>query len=790
MDLHATNVSAWSFKSDLFGGNIIAHRDSLNFGSLEELAGDLGVTNLRYPGGSLTEYYFDISQPDAATATHRESGEIVDFVSLSSFAEMASEIGASATIVIPTARFLSVARDPTGNRRPSFDETELREFVRDTLTGEYGPLLVDAFEIGNEYWGSGQMSAREYGRLAGEMAVIINDEIAQINSIHGWGMEPDVVIQVGANHSHSDLREVFRNMPTEQVLQILTNDYGVENAHTAANNDGSFNWGILNNLILLSELQHAGAEAAVSGVVFHLYSKEPDLPNQREYNFWLIDTFWKPVFAELAIYVSEWNVSGVTGFRERGQDYGLFQASEMIQILEEMASRDVVSANVWPLLQNTANALSYGRVYDGLSFPGAVYAELSGRLEGFQALDLTPGDGEADEVEMQTDGYNLHAYVSENALELVLFSSGEGSRNVELDLSAILSNYDASRATSLAYLPGEAIGDSSASFGRSSESGWSDPGDLSVSHMLMNGEAVFLSFEGAVFTPAIASQIINVPVSPDPWSESSDGQHLVGGENSDLVHGHEGDDRIYGQAGNDTLDGGPGADTIAGSHGADVLRGGEGNDSLGGGAGHDSITAGYGSDTVGGGQDNDTVLGGSGNDVVAGGAGNDSLHGDDHSDEIGGGAGDDWVSGDAGHDNLGGGYGNDTLYGSSGHDRIGGGTGADLIFGGSGNDFLAGGSGRDELWGGNEDDTLNGGNGDDTLIGGGGADVFLFNEGPGIGHDRIEDFEMGVDLIRFAGIQRYSLDISHSGRDLLIETGSGSVTLVDLGPATLDEILV
>lgn len=756
-------------------------------GRLLELATDLGVTNLRYPGGSLTEWYFDISQPDAATATHRESGEVVDFVSLSSFAEMASEIGAGATIVIPTARFLSVARDSTGNRWPNFDEAELRKFVRDTLTGEYGELLVKAFEIGNEYWGSGQMSAREYGRLAGEMAVIIDDEIGQLSSSRGLGTEPDVVIQVGANHSHSDLREVFGDMPTEQALRLLSNDYGVEDARMALSNGDNFNWGVLNNIILLSELQHAGAEAAVSGVVFHLYSKEPDLPNQREYNFWLIDTFWKPIFGELATYVTEWNVSGVTGFRAREQDYGLFQASEMMQVLEEMASRDVTSANVWPLLQNTANALSYGQVYDELSFPGAVYSELSDRLEGFRALDLSPGDGEADDVEMQADGYSLHAYIAEDAIELVLFSAGEGNCNVQLDLSAILSDYDASRLTSLAYLPGEAMGDSSASFGRSSESNWSDPGDLSVSYVLKNGEAVFITFQGAVFKPAIAAQIVP-RASSDPLYGSLDGQHLVGGESADLIHGHGGDDGIYGQAGNDTLHGGPGADTLAGSHGADVLWAGDGNDILGGGSGHDSIAADNGSDTVGGGQDNDTVLGGSGNDVIAGGAGNDSLHGNDHSDEIGGGAGNDWVSGDAGDDDIGGGYGDDTLYGSSGYDRIGGGTGADLLFGGAGNDFLAGGSGSDELWGGNGDDTLNGGSGNDTLIGVGGADVFVFNEGAGIGHDRIENFEIGVDLLHFAGIQRSFLEITYSGRDLLIETGSGSVTLVDLGPTTLDEI--
>ncbi|MEM7489076.1 MAG: type I secretion protein, partial [Pseudomonadota bacterium] len=48
-----------------FGGNFLANRDQIGEdGTTDELIAELGVTSLRYPGGSLTEHYFDISNPD------------------------------------------------------------------------------------------------------------------------------------------------------------------------------------------------------------------------------------------------------------------------------------------------------------------------------------------------------------------------------------------------------------------------------------------------------------------------------------------------------------------------------------------------------------------------------------------------------------------------------------------------------------------------------------------------------------------------------------------------------
>ncbi|MCV2870153.1 hypothetical protein OEW28_16100 [Defluviimonas sp. WL0002] len=187
------------------------------------------------------------------------------------------------------------------------------------------------------------------------------------------------------------------------------------------------------------------------------------------------------------------------------------------------------------------------------------------------------------------------------------------------------------------------------------------------------------------------------------------------------------DDQVYGDQGNNTLDGGTGNDVIYGRGGNDWLLGRAGNDLVDGGDG------------------NDILLGGPGADRFVGGAGTDRVHYGDSAvglvadlmtpaNNTGIAAGDTY----SGIENLQGSQGNDTLRGDGGDNMILGARGDDLIYGRGGNDFLVGLDGND---------TLFGMSGDDTLEGGAGADTFVFEPGNGI--DRVKDFQVGQDVLRF-----------------------------------------
>ncbi|MEO0682554.1 MAG: hypothetical protein AAF192_19305 [Pseudomonadota bacterium] len=113
----------------------------------------------------------------------------------------------------------------------------------------------------------------------------------------------------------------------------------------------------------------------------------------------------------------------------------------------------------------------------------------------------------------------------------------------------------------------------------------------------------------------------------------------------------------------------------------------------------------------------------------------------------------------------------DAIRGYDGADKIRGRAGADRIEGDNGADVLKGERGDDAVKGGAGSDVIVGGRGNDRLIGGKGRDEFRFNVGSD--EDRIVDFEVGRDKLKFAnGADSFSdLDLTQRGDNLLIGYG-------------------
>ncbi len=222
-----------------------------------------------------------------------------------------------------------------------------------------------------------------------------------------------------------------------------------------------------------------------------------------------------------------------------------------------------------------------------------------------------------------------------------------------------------------------------------------------------------------------------------------------------------------------------GADTLTGTAANDVIDAGGGSDVVRGGGGNDLILGGAGEDQLYGDAGRDTIEGGSGADRLFGGAGNDIIYGDASNDLIYGGSGSDFLHGGADNDRLYGDGGNDTLIGESGNDKLFGGNGLDLLEGGAGKDTLDGGGGRD---------TLAGGLGEDLMTGGAGADIFVFEDR--MNHDRVTDFQDGLDLLDVSGwgfLDLSALTITQIGTATEIRVNAGnSVTLDNVDAALID----
>lgn len=460
LDLSNSGFAGTPATFDMFGGNILATRDDLSSESqFSELVDRLGLTSIRYPGGSLTEQYFDISHPDQPVVSN-DNGSSRPFIPLSDVMHYADENSLSVTIVLPTRNFLSDDVDQNGDRFPNLDEASLRSFVGDLVDGKYGTATVEAFEIGNEYWGSGQMSAVEYGRLAAEMVNIIHDEL----SIHDQdGLDTDSIdiwVQSGTNLNYSRLDDGFSaNLDPNEVLNHLNASYDLDLSSTDLKKSGSIDWFAVNNKIIIGELEHAGAFENVDGVTVHIYSKEPIVESHSTFALSEIDKTWHPDQNGLEIAATEWNQSGsFSGFDDR-TDYGLYQAHNMLNQMEDMLTYGVDQAYVWPVSHNTPNTLGSENV-DGqpnLTPPGVLFSWMSESLPGKMMLDFAH-NGPL-ETEYHGSDADVHAFYGNNEVTFFIASTSDHSVQNIIDASSFFDGVSDVTVRILSVAPGEAPGD-------------------------------------------------------------------------------------------------------------------------------------------------------------------------------------------------------------------------------------------------------------------------------------------------------------------------------------------
>ncbi|KMK68482.1 calcium-binding protein [Puniceibacterium sp. IMCC21224] len=650
----------------IFGGNILAPRGyTEGEGSYSDLVTDLGVTSMRYPGGSLTEEYFDIANPDATIVVGNENGLEQSFIPLSDFMQMADEVGASVTIVLPTRTMLSSQVDANGDRLPGFDEEELRDFVHDVVTGVYGEAEVAAFEIGNEYWGSGRMNSMEYGRLSAEMSAVIDDELRLVSDTIGAATgDVDVVIQMGTDFDYASLNEHYADWDAADVVADLNEKYDLDLDSDIIRGNGQPNWSVISNEIIMSSFED-GEIDHIDGIVSHTYSKEPAVSGQRGYQLDIINGTWGEEYEDLDIYVTEWNQSGSSAAFERDEDYGLFQAHEMLNMVEEFVASGVDAAYAWPLLQNSDNSLSMGFSHTALTAPGVMFRLMSDTIPGKTMLDLDPA---SDATEADLGDLDVHAFHGNGELVFFLASTASETEETEIDLANLITGFDSMSVQVLGVADGEAAGSNSSTAVLREENPEDvhDNGFLTV--RLEPGEIMQVVITGIAPTEAFQeytgiveqSQTPVLPAQQEALADSAE-DDVDEAPVPTTTREVDLDEYIALKPWQHHIKGHKGDDTLIGTQGADTLNGGRGDDSVVGNAGDDDLRGRIGDDTLKGGSGNDRLFGEGGNDYLKGGKGADILLGDDGDDTLLGGQNGDILLPGAGTNEVTGGYGFDTF---------------------------------------------------------------------------------------------------------------------------------
>ena len=455
--LNAQSVSTNEYESDLFGANILASRDQIGEdGTYDEAAAQLGVENMRYPGGSLTEDYFDLSNPDATEAIDPDTGRTVELLPYTEFMNYAEENDIAVSIVLPTRNYLSDNTDGNGHRYVDIDEPELRSFIQDTLDGEYGAPTIKSFEVGNEYWGSGEMSSLEYGRVSARMAEILADEISNHPNAEVFE-DLDVLVQNGQNYGTAKLNGEYNHLTTgEQQLAAINEDYGLNlSDEDYIFNSGDVAWPKVANAIILSEYDTDAEREAVDGLSVHIYSKGADRPNSREYDLRTVDQTWMEELGDdLSISVTEWNLKASRTGWDPEEEYGLKQAHEMLNMTEDFVAHGVDAGYVWAVQQNNLTNLS-GNEGDEFTprVPGEMFRWMNESLPDMQSISFQ-GD-RSDETEEVAEDTSVHAFYDEDRFVSFIASNVDEDLTSEVDFTQIFADSSSIHIEVLGVLAGQ-----------------------------------------------------------------------------------------------------------------------------------------------------------------------------------------------------------------------------------------------------------------------------------------------------------------------------------------------
>ena len=436
-DLSPKTVSQNTYIDAHFGGNFLATKDSLGEdGTFDEAVQVLGLETLRYPGGALTEQNLGVLTPETEQVIDRDTGEPIEFTPISDFTSYAEEQGLPVTFVMPTRVFVGEQTDENGDRFAQVDEDAVRNFVSQATDGSLGGAPdIQAFEIGNEYWGAGEMSAVEYGRVASEITTIIHDELSSLPDAERF-QDIDILVQMGLNYGTSDLSATFEGTAQEQ-LAAVNETYGLnlsEDKFIYASGDVA--WAKVNNEILLNEFDDPEREA-VDGVVAHTYSKGADIPNSRYFELSQIQDTWLQDIPELDIYVTEWNLKRTVD-ETREEEYGLKQAHEMLNIMEAFDWAGVDAAHVWPVQMESRTGLTGVDGNETVDLTGEMFRLMKETLPGTQPLALQGSEGRETEIEGETA--DVHAFYAEDRFVTYLASKSDAPSEEIVDFNNLVSD--------------------------------------------------------------------------------------------------------------------------------------------------------------------------------------------------------------------------------------------------------------------------------------------------------------------------------------------------------------
>ncbi|PXW71896.1 hypothetical protein C7964_1011 [Loktanella sp. PT4BL] len=644
------NMEVVATLSGGFFGAILVNNYGFHY--FEDHVENLGLTNIRFPGGTVSEhgyivdgrirlgtddvslealngdrsnFAFDLTHPELISPLALEYDELHhlrrdDVGTFSQALNLAVQNGSSLALIIPVQRYFNNAdfSDPEVRDQAVLAAiSDISVFLERLKNGDYNDGVYPetiTLEIGNEAYGN----PIEYALIAKVMI----DEIAA--QLEGSGINYEIAFQMGRGSFEfislldSGYFDPFFDDSVDMIDGLEGLGFVPSQGMSYAERQVAIDEMMIS--VLGDSIEHIDALRHHYLMIDSNELANPELPvMQRD----LILDHWLAQFSEYGLdpddidyYVSAWSTDSSNG---SSSPYDPAAAINTLEVLSHFLTIGVDRAALWGVVgafrynDDMPSSVVTDRLSDYLS-PKAALIKLM--TENVMGADFMGEGGGA------SDGYKSYTFETETAFT-VFFSverldGAEFSLNVDLGLFGDLSSVD---VVNLDMLEGAQSGASNVTYSNTLVQN----GSISLTFD-QDFEIIMVTLEKEDSNSfGIAESIAEFLGEDVFWADdyevlwaTADGGSIIGSEMSDIVVGGAGDDIIDGGAGRtgvissgrvdnfdqvggqngDLLFGGEGGDSIYGHSGNDLLFGGSGDDELWGGGGFDTFVFKEGNDQI------------------------------------------------------------------------------------------------------------------------------------------------------------------------------------------------
>ncbi|EBA11807.1 calcium-binding protein [Roseobacter sp. CCS2] len=641
-----------NLSSDFFGAIGV---NSYGWHHFEDQVESLGLTDVRWPGGTVSEggyiidgrirldagdisletlagdrsnFAFDLTHPELISELALEYDELNhlkrdDVGTFSQALNLAVENDAAFSLIIPVQRYFEGIdfSDPAVlEQGVAAAKADMQVFLERLKNGDFNDGIYPknlTFDIGNEAYSN----PIEYAVIAKAMLDEIDAALSDSN------INYDIAIQMGrGSYEFENLREdgyfdPFFDDP-ENMIEGL-DDIGFVPTPGMPYIDRQVALDEIMIGILGDSIEHLDG-----GGIRHHYLKidanelaQTQLPvMQRD----LIVDRWMQEFEKRGMDTEaiDYNVSAWSTDNNNGSSlpYDPAAAFNTLELLSHFLTIGVDRAALWGVVGSF-------RYYDHM--PGSVVSDrLSDYLSPKAALlklltENAMGGDFLGEGGGRDEGYLSYTFETDSAFT-VFFSveklnGSEFNLDVDLGLLGDLSNVS---VANLDMLNGAQNGASQLTYSNVAV----ENGHIGL-NFDQDFEIVMVTLDKAESSDFATAKLIEDFLGKDA-SLDDDISMFIGGSTAETMVGGAGSDVIVGQEGDDMIDGGSGRSTITSSDRLEDFDqvGGQNGDFLFGGEGNDQIHGNSGNDLLFGGEGNDQLWGGGGFDTFVFKEGNDQIH--------------------------------------------------------------------------------------------------------------------------------------------------------------------